>query len=490
MKSSKIILVIGLLNIFISAFGQTGQRISLFKTENIMHKYFKEALESGDNNKIKMYLDSGINLNVAWDFKGHIRNYTGITPLVYSIKLNKLDIAKSLIEKGADVNFKYSIHESYIGNYNMQAWRDVPTTTLNEVIRLGNVEGIKLLLDSGADKNSGINEAKTTNNEKIINLFKEKGASIVYTTSDLENATEQGKDYNYIKGIVDQGVKGSGWALLSAVNRSDKAIIDLIIKSGVSVNTTVYTKTGASWCAMCTAVNNGNLDIVKYLVEEKNANINVNCQIKDYASNSSQTLTDFSDSPNCWKRNRNITEYLILAPSIQKKKQEDNLKKGDEYIKNAEKLLSENNIESAKIEYDKAFNLTNIPNHKKEYAIMLYFYSKKEYGKVIEVCDYFDSKGNSYYHQQYKGFSYLYLNKKDLAFDVFNKNVQNNPSKTTYLDLGCFYSFFNEPKNAIVNIEKSLKLGFNSWSYLESEPTLNNIRDSKEFKKLINKFKK
>lgn len=490
MKLNKIIIVIMLLGVIISAFSQSPQRISLYDKGNIMHQYFKEALESGNINKIKMYLDAGINLNVAWDFKGHIRSYTGISPLVYSIKLNKLDIAKSLIEKGADVNFKYSINESYIGNYNMQAWRDVPTTTLNEVIRLGNVEGVKLLLDSGADKNSGVNEAKATNNEKIINLFKEKGASIVYTTSDLENATEQGKDYNYIKAIVDQGVKGSGWALLSAVNRSDKAIIDLIIKSGVSANTTVYTKTGASWCAMCTAVNNGNLDIVKYLVEEKNANINVNCQIKDYASNSSQSLTDFSDSPNCWKRNRNITEYLILAPSIQKKKQEENLKKGDDYIKNAEKLLSENNIESAKIEYDKAFNLTNIPNHKKEYAIMLYFYSKKEYGKVIEVCDYFDSKGTSSFQQQYKGFSYIYLNKKELAFNVFSKCALTDPSKNTYMNLASFYSYFDENEKAIENLEKSLKLGFNSWTYLESEPTLNNIRDTKEFKKLINKFKK
>ncbi len=324
MKSNHIIKKQVLLLLFVLlsnfTFSQSAQRVSFYKKENVMHKYFKEALESGDTNKIKMYLDAGINLNVAWDFKGHYRNYTGISPLVYAIKLNKLDIAKLLIEKGADVNFKYSINESYIGNYNMQAWRDVPTTTLNEVIRLVNLDGIKLLLDNGADRNSGINEAKAMNNEKILALLKEKGATITYNTGDLENAIKQNKDLNYIREIINQGVRGSGWSLIYAVERGNKELIELVLNTGVDVNQKVSASNGASWCAMCTAVNYGNVDVVKYLVEEKNANLNVKCEVKDLTSNSSYSLIDFSETPLCWRKNKNMTEYLLLAPSIQKKK--------------------------------------------------------------------------------------------------------------------------------------------------------------------------
>jgi RNA polymerase sigma factor (sigma-70 family) len=81
------------------------------------------------------------------------------TPLMRAVVSGRLEIAKFLIEHGANINAKQPIGESsyHPRLYSFEGIEDFPdgfeTTVLHESARRGNIEVVKLLLEKGADVN-------------------------------------------------------------------------------------------------------------------------------------------------------------------------------------------------------------------------------------------------------------------------------------------------------------------------------------------------
>lgn len=474
---------------FSNLFGQNVPRISLYSSNNVKYKYFKEAIESGNTEKVKMYLDSGINPNVVFDENVRFNN-KGLSPLVYAFQINKLDIAKLLIENGANKDFSYNVTVYYTGKYNMLESKEVQTNILNEVIQTNNYEAVKLLIDLGANKENSVSQAKASNNEKIIDLFKNSGATVQYNSSDLESAVKAGKPLSYINEILSQNVKPTGWTLIYAVERSDKNLINTLLNAGANINQTVSASNGASWCAICTAVNYGDFEMVKFLVEEKNADLNSICQVRDYVQNSTYSLIQFSESGNCWRKNKNVTEYLLLAPSIQKKKEEDRKKKIDEYIAKANDFLKNDEITNAKKEFEKAGTISGKVNHNVDIDVINYYYNQKNNEKVIKLSEDFDKEDKNFSIQLYKAYAYLNLKKNNEALNTLNKCNQLNPN-SFYMkfNYSVYYATINDFEKAYDYMKKALEMGYKNWDFIDKSEYLNLFRQTNEFKKLERKFR-
>ena len=111
------------------------------KRKNI-EKLF-ESIENNDLRQVKEYLAQGIDVN----FKDNIRD--GYTPLMSSSYHGRLNIAKYLIEQGADVNIKCKGDTKGL-------------TALMETCKLScNTKTAELLIEKGADVNAKDKNGKT-----------------------------------------------------------------------------------------------------------------------------------------------------------------------------------------------------------------------------------------------------------------------------------------------------------------------------------------
>jgi hypothetical protein len=90
---------------------------------------FRNAIEEQDYDTIESLIDNGMPLNMPDD------EYDGITPLIYLISDNNVELVKKLINKGANVNLP-----SYTGS-----------TPLGSSMK--NIEIAKLLIENNADIN-------------------------------------------------------------------------------------------------------------------------------------------------------------------------------------------------------------------------------------------------------------------------------------------------------------------------------------------------
>lgn len=96
------------------------------------------------------------------------RNQTGFTPLTGAVSQNHNEVARLLVNHGANVNHKYE------GGF----------TPIMHAAHAGNFELVKLLLDNGADPNAKNGEEKTAltfarekNHDKVVALLQSRGAA-------------------------------------------------------------------------------------------------------------------------------------------------------------------------------------------------------------------------------------------------------------------------------------------------------------------------
>jgi len=542
-----------------------------------MIEYFVAAINAGDTAKIDLYLSSGIDINGSsccgfgsryiklrnshgplkagdyydclWDF---------CTPFLFTaIRTQNIKTINYLIKKGADVNnpFKVPVKISVTDPYDKlkAEWKVIGFEDyypLNECLSINRMNGnidikiIKLLLDKGANPNNAVFDAQATNNLSIMNLFVEKGIKFNYSSADLLSAIEKNNS-NAFNFYIRSGVKADCDCFIAATKKGDINKLKLFLEQGCSVNCfnkfrwapnspkiegvdPFYQLSALGW-----AVYNGDLNLVKFLVEN-GADLNARCIWHDGIldpQGKNQSLSEFSDATyRGGNKNKQVTEYLLLAPAIQKKAFEDKQKNIDKYRADAEAFINQGKIEEAKASYDKAYALSREKNDQD--GVVLYFrnkgifqYDKKQnYDSAVYYFNqaYFQSNmsidklflANAYFElnkysdaitlyrelsekddvnkisiNRHIGLCFEKMGKQEEAIEFYKKGLELTQDHH-YYSKACFYSLLNDKLNSIANLKLAFENGFKDFESLNIDHDFDNVRMSEEFINLVNKYKK
>jgi len=212
----------------------------------------------------KLLLENGANVNA--------KNDNGETALIIAAQNDHTEIVKLLLEKGAKYDPFYKTNDGFtylmafarcgLTNYcqellnkgaDVNAKTNSGWTALMYAAKNGHTETVQLLLEKGADVN-----AKNFNNErtaliwaagkghtKIVKLLLENGADV--NAKDIDGRT----------------------ALMYAANNGHTKIVQILIENGANVNA----KDKWGWTVLLYPAENGHTEIVQLLLE-KGANVN------------------------------------------------------------------------------------------------------------------------------------------------------------------------------------------------------------------------
>ncbi|MBI5633340.1 MAG: tetratricopeptide repeat protein [Nitrospirae bacterium] len=84
--------------------------------------------------------------------------------------------------------------------------------------------------------------------------------------------------------------------------------------------------------------------------------------------------------------------------------------------------------------------------------------------------------------------AFLAQKKFDKAVEDLNKAYSINPNHpVVHYNFATLYSLQNQTSRSLASLNRALELGFDDFSYLEQDPDLDNVRKSREFRKLLEK---
>ena len=108
--------------------------------------------------------------------------------------------------------------------------------------------------------------------------------------------------------------------------------------------------------------------------------------------------------------------------------------------------------------------------------------AKADYRKVIEF-------GSSQDEDDCIFYVYQALGQNDKAIEALNAAIARDTTDAgTYYDAACLYSRMKDKANAMKYMEKTLELGHLRFAHFELDDDLDFIRDSEEYKQLIEKY--
>lgn len=164
-----------------------------------------------------------IDISFAYGAKPNVLDALGYTPLNWALYSKRIDIAKLLIEKGADINIGINIIEYiqrddfvavdfYLDNHYDLNKEYKNTTPLIFVCANGKTEYVTKFIDAGADVNFVLSKGKTplfaaiaSGNLEIVKILVEAGADVKYKSKDginsfvLANSIGQKEIAEYLK---------------------------------------------------------------------------------------------------------------------------------------------------------------------------------------------------------------------------------------------------------------------------------------------------
>lgn len=91
--------------------------------------------------------------------------------------------------------------------------------------------------------------------------------------------------------------------------------------------------------------------------------------------------------------------------------------------------------------------------------------------------------------QRIYGYIYMYYGEYSKSLDAFNTALSMNPDDPTHsYSLCSYYAYTGNVLESISWLEQALKLGFNNIESLKSDPDMENILSTEEFRNLIKKY--
>ncbi len=532
--------------------------------------YFLAALDNADTAKMDQYFNSGISINSTYcggttAYSGYFKTKSGQFRtsgdgfqkpfLMKAIENKNPFVVKYLIRKGANVNqscsipvTKYDANAGYPGSPNQWVGY-VPLTIfpLNIAINKDfcrsspSMEIIKILLDKGADPTVATWDAQVTNNLDLMSLLADKGAQFTYSSKDLLAAINENntRAFNF---YINSGVQPDCECFIAAAKRGDINKLDLFLDKGCKINcynafSFLSRQEGVDkFCqltALGWAVANGDLNTVKFLVDN-GADLNARCiwhggMLDPNGKN--QSLAEFSDAKyRDGRKNPAVTEYLLLAPGVQKMKMEENQVKILKSRSEAEGFLKDGKIteaadcfskayalsrdlkdkngmaiyfrtkglylfntakkfDSAAYNFNEAFKQSNSSFDKYYYAAS--FYELGKYAEGIQICNELLTKKDIGKENAYRvlGLCNEKLGKTDEAKQYYRTGLELTPEKN-YVMKVCLYSLLNEIEQSLANLKLAFENGFKAFDSLDNLSDLDNLKKSEKYIKLVTKYRK
>lgn len=237
--------------------------------EHCNRSLLHEAIETGDTQKVKALLQEEIDLHKTGNW--------GCTPLEYAIELGCLEIAKILINAGADIHF------------------GVEGFLLNIAVRHSRLDIASILIDAGANINlkdednaTVLMDAVLDNSLEIVEFLVRQGADVNVVRKDGNSALScaatlgQEEIFNYLapltsKNLFEQAVEKLPEGLLYRKRVDDRFTEDFIlaagegrvdtIKEAIRLGVDINAISAEGNTALCFASYWGQLDVVKMLLE-------------------------------------------------------------------------------------------------------------------------------------------------------------------------------------------------------------------------------
>jgi ankyrin repeat protein len=225
-------------------------------------------------NTVRMLLDAGANINE--------RDANDITPLIIAITNNHPDVARFLIDRGADITavdwYGRTALWSAVETRNM----DVDNATfVNSIDRAPYVDLIQLLLDKGADVNARTKEVtpirrdflRVTGSLSWVDFTGQTPfltASLAGDTTVMKLLLKHGADPHlptYSGTTALMAAAGVNWVVDQTFDEGQPALLDadkLSVELGMDINAV----NSMGLTALHGAANRGSNEIIKYLVEQ------------------------------------------------------------------------------------------------------------------------------------------------------------------------------------------------------------------------------
>ncbi len=203
----------------------------------------------------------------------HLKNEDGESLLTKTIKYDKIEFTKFLIQDKVNIN---SCTTAFASNF----------SELQSAVRSGKIEFVKLLIENGADIHhicnlgySVMHEAAMRENNEILEYLIRKGGNI--------NAKDKGGDtplhysvmardpnLEFVKFLLKKGAKvnllndeNTSPLLTASANKNSLSVVKVMRESGGDINVQGKQPYGG-WAPILWACSKGEVDLFEYLVRE------------------------------------------------------------------------------------------------------------------------------------------------------------------------------------------------------------------------------
>lgn len=87
-------------------------------------------------------------------------------------------------------------------------------------------------------------------------------------------------------------------------------------------------------------------------------------------------------------------------------------------------------------------------------------------------------------------YAYYYLGENAMAIKSLNESLKNNSSTTTYYNAACIYSMMGDTQKSVEYLKMAFDKGYDNLSHIRYDEDLENVRNSVEYKQLIESVEK
>ena len=122
--------------------------------------------------------------------------------------------------------------------------------------------------------------------------------------------------------------------------------------------------------------------------------------------------------------------------------------------------------------------------------IGLCYYYQKDYSKAIKYYEKSYQAGfeDEYIYLNNTGMAYAKMGQYDEAKAKFERLEELLPEEgLAYRDWAAYYALKGEPEKALDNLEKAIELGYDNWEWVETDDSLDELREHPRYQALLEK---